>query len=189
MRSVLPVWVAKISNLAVAACLIVFGIFVVIKPGCSDTAVRFVIGSILVLNGICKLIGYFCKDLYRLAFQYDLPLGIVFIIFGGIVLIRPEEVTQTVCILFSTAVLIESIYKIMTSFDAKKFGIKWWLLLFILALFACIFGIGLLCCPVEYSKERIILMGITCIGDGFLNFIEKSCTVKIVKNQIPDGAE
>lgn len=127
--------------------------------------------------------GYFSKDLYRLAFQYDLPLGILFIIIGTVMLIRSWLETDIICTLFGSALIIDSIFKVIISKDAKKFGLRSWALLLILALLVCVAGILLLFRPTESERLWLVIFGSACILDGVLNFSEKIFMVKVVKNQ------
>ncbi|MDE6613166.1 MAG: DUF308 domain-containing protein, partial [Clostridia bacterium] len=77
MRSVIPIKAAKIINVLTSVCLCVFGILIIAMPDISEKVIGVTIGILLILSGIFKLAGYFSKDLFRLAFQYDLQLGIV----------------------------------------------------------------------------------------------------------------
>ena len=189
MRSSVLVRIAKSSNLIVAVGLAAFGVFALVEPNCSQTAVCYAVATLLLLCGICKLIGYFSKDLYRLAFQFDLSIGIVFAAVGSILLIRSPKVLETVCILLGVTVLMESIFKMKTAFDAKNFGLQQWFWIFLLAIVAGVFGIALLCRPPGGPQTWTELLGATCIADGILNIVEKCCSVKIVKKPFSDPAE
>ena len=48
------------------------------------------------MYGAEKIIGYFSRDMYRLAFQFDLALGIFVAIIGVILLLRPGRVLERV---------------------------------------------------------------------------------------------
>lgn len=189
MRSVIPIRIAKFTNIATALCLCAFGICVLAMPDMTENAIRFTVGALMTLFGIFKLVGFFSKDLYRLAFQYDLPLGIVFIVLGVVMLAKSEQVVNSVCIMFGIAVFIDSVFKIKISVDAKKFGIRSWALLLALAVIVCALGAALLFRPTDSERVWLILFGVACIADGVLNLTEKLCTVKIVKNQRPDSID
>lgn len=102
---------AKAANLVTAVCLFAFGITVIVMPSLDISVIRIVSEALLILFGIFKMAGYFSKDLYRLAFQYDLPLGILFIIIGTVMLIRSWLETDIICTLFGSALIIDSIFK------------------------------------------------------------------------------
>ena len=72
---------------------------------------------------------------------------------------------------------------------AKRFGIsKWWLILAV-ACIACVCGILLLVRPSESIRVIIVLMGISLLAEGILNFSTVITAVKIVRNQQPDYIE
>ena len=58
-------------------------------PEFSSEVIGIFCGIILILFGIVRLIGFFSKDLYRLAFQYDLAFGILMVTLGIIMLVHP----------------------------------------------------------------------------------------------------
>ena len=89
MRSVAPMRAAKIGYIVMSLILCVLGTVLIAVPDFSLTAVGVICGAVMIVFGIIRLIGYFSKDLYRLAFQYDLTLGIVMIILGAVMLFRP----------------------------------------------------------------------------------------------------
>ena len=59
------------------ACLIIVGLVLLAIPGIALNAVCIIFGIYLIIYGVVKIIGYFAKDVYQLAFQFDLALGIV----------------------------------------------------------------------------------------------------------------
>lgn len=98
-------------------------------------------------------------------------------------LIRSWLETDIICTLFGSALIIDSIFKVIISKDAKKFGLRSWALLLILALLVCVAGILLLFRPTESERLWLVIFGSACILDGVLNFSEKIFMVKVVKNQ------
>lgn len=189
MRSVFMKRTAKTLNMLMAICFCVFGFLVIAIPDMSELSIRLVTGIFMMLFGVFKVLGYLSKDLYRLAFQYDLQLGIVFFVFGIVILARPEDVVSFICIIFGISIFIDSVFKIKISIDAKKFGIKAWWLILLFAIVACVFGIVLLFRPSDSERVWSTLFGIAFLVDGVLNLVEKSFTVKIIKNQHPDSVD
>ena len=94
VRSVVPMRTAKIGNIALAAALIAAGIGLLVKPDVSTALVGDLVGIVLTLSGVFRLIGYLSKDLYRLAFQFDLIYGIVLIVLGSVTLTKPQNLLQ-----------------------------------------------------------------------------------------------
>ena len=63
----------------------------ILFPQMSAYTLCQMLGAILVLYGAIKMIGYFSRDLYRLAFQYDLAFGMLIMLIGLILLAVPGQ--------------------------------------------------------------------------------------------------
>ena len=59
----------------------------------------------MVLFGLVKIVGYCSKDLYRLAFQFDLAFGILLVALGVILIIRTDAMVNLICIVMGICVL------------------------------------------------------------------------------------
>ena len=129
MRSVAPMKIAKIGYIVVSVLFCIAGILFIALPEISTKIVGIEIGIAAIVFGIVKLIGYFSKDLYRLAFQFDLEFGILMVILGTIVLFNPENLMAFIAAAFGIAILFDGLFKIRIALDSKRFGIKdWWLI-------------------------------------------------------------
>lgn len=186
MRSVAPMRVAKAGYIAVSALLAVLGIILIAWPTFSVNALGVICGILLIVFGGVKLVGYFSKDLYRLAFQYDMPFGILLIVLGIIMLVRPGNLASFICVVFGLSVLVSSLFNIQTAFDAKKFGINQWWLIFALSVVSAVWGLILVFRPSEAADVMAILLGITLLFESAVNICTVLTSFKIVKNQHPD---
>lgn len=83
-----------------------------------------IFGIILVANGVLKIFGYFSKDLYCLAFEYDFGLGILMIIMGVSFYHFKEQ--QLILLMIGIAFLVNSLFSAQMTQDAKRFGLKEW---------------------------------------------------------------
>lgn len=189
MRSVAPMRTAKIGYIVTSAALCVLGILLIAVPKFSVSVIGFICGAILIVFGAVRLIGYFSKDLYRLAFQYDLAFGIMMIILGTVMIMHPDSLMNFICITLGISFLADGLFKIQITIDAKRFGIdKWWLIL-ALSLITTIFGVLLIIRPGESSRLIVILIGIDMLCEGILNISTMITAVKIIKHQQPDVIE
>ncbi len=66
------------------------GIVLITSPGTSVVWLGRLLGVGMIVFGAIKLVGYFSRDLFRLAFQYDLAFGILLIALGIVTLARPN---------------------------------------------------------------------------------------------------
>ena len=143
---------AKVGYIIISILLCILGIVLIIVPDFSLILLCRLSGILLVLFGIVKIIGYCSKDLYRLAFQYDLAFGILLSALGVIMIFRTSTMIPLLCILFGILVLADALLKIQIAIDSKNFGIqKWWLIL-LAAITTGVMGFLLVSCP--YPKVQ-----------------------------------
>lgn len=189
MRSVAPMKIAKIGYIVVSVLFCIAGILFIALPEISAKIVGIEIGIAAIVFGIVKLIGYFSKDLYRLAFQFDLEFGILMVVLGTIVLFHPKNVMAFIAAAFGIAILFDGLFKIRIALDSKRFGIKDWWLILSLAIIAGIIGVALIFDSAFGAGVLTILMGVSFLSEGILNLYTVIRTVLIVKNQVPDFVE
>ena len=187
--STVPVRTAKIGYIAVSAALCLLGIMLIVFPEFSTALLGIICGITLTLFGIVKLIGYFSKDLYRLVFQYDLIFGAILIAVGIVTLVNPGSVLNFICIANGLTILADGISKIRIAAESKRFGINQWWLILASAIITGIFGLILMFRPAESRRIMMILLGVTLIFEGILNFITVITAVKIIDHQQPDVIE
>ena len=161
-RSTAPMWVAKAGSIAMSLVFCAAGVLLMARPGTSSLVVSRVLGAAMIVFGAVKLVGYFSKDLFRLAFQYDLGFGLLLIALGVLVLIRPAGVLD--------------------------FLSTWWLTL-ALAIVAGVVGLALVFRPWDSARLLTILLGAALLAEGVLNLCVSVSTVKIVSHQQPDVIE
>ena len=177
---------AKTGYIIISILLCVLGIVLIAVPDFSVTLLCVLGGGIMMLFGLVKIIGYCSKDLYRLAFQFDLAFGILFVVLGFILIIRTDAMVNLICIVMGICVLADALLKIQISIDSRAFGIqKWWLIL-AMAILTGVAGFLLIFRPSESIQTIMILFGIALITEGVLNLITILTAVKIIRHQLPE---
>ncbi len=189
MRSTAPMRIAKIGYIGISVLLTALGICLICVPDISVRAVGIVCGVTLIVFGVVKLVGYFSRDLFRLAFQYDLASGILTVLIGTALLIRPVRAMTLMCSLIGILVLADSLFKTQISIDARTFGVRQWWLILSSAILAGVFGFLLILRPDESVQVMTVLYGITLLWEGLLNICTMLITVKIIRHQRPDVIE
>ncbi|SHI65840.1 HdeD family acid-resistance protein [Lutispora thermophila] len=188
-RSITPMRIAKIGYIVMSVVLFSLGTLFIALPDISMRIIGKTLGATLIFFGCVKLVGYFSKDLFRLAFQYDLQFGILVFILGLVILLKPSEVINLLFAAMGIDLLADSLFKIQIALDSRKFGIgKWWGIL-ALAILAGIISFALVFKPSESAKYLTVLLGATLIVEGALNLFVAITTVKIIKHQYPDFIE
>ena len=164
-----------------AISLVILGLVLLFCPKTTVGLICKSFGIILLIYGIIKIFSYFTKDLFQLAFQFDLGLGIVSMVVGSIMLFRTEHLVEVVSTFVGILILIDAALKIQTAVEAKRFGIqKWWIILSI-ALVVTIAGIVLIVMPWKATEFVTRLIGLNLCLDGFLNLWVVQNTVKIIR--------
>lgn len=189
MCNTTPMHIAKTGSIVTSILLCILGVLLMVNPAISVQVLGILCGVVLVVFGIIRLVGYFSRDLYRLAFQYDLVFGIVMMVIGVLGLLHPEWVLSFMCVALGIAILTDGLFKIQIALDSKRFGIRTWWLIFTTAVIAAILGLLLVFRPAAGSQMLTVLFGVALLAEGILNLCTVFAAVKIVKHQIPDDAD
>ena len=168
----------KFAYIAVSALSAVLGLALIIRPEMGINLLCYLLGSAILLFGIIKIAGYFSKDLFRLAFQFDLALGIFISIAGLLIIIHPYTVAQIAPRIVGALWIADGSLRIQTAFDSKRFGMKNWWLLLILAVQTCLCGTLLLLDPFGGAAALVIMLGVSLVFDGAQNIFTVLYTVK-----------
>ena len=161
MRSVAPMKAAKAGYIIVSAAMCVLGVLLMAFPEFTVSMIGAVCGIIFIVFGIVRLIGFFSKDLYRLAFQYDLAFGVLTVALGIIMLTRRSSLMDFICISVGLLILADGLFKIQMSMESRRFGIERWWLILSFAVISAAFGLTLIIRPSDGGHVLSVLMGIT----------------------------
>ena len=169
MQNIRLTRIAKSGYITISALMCVVGILMIFMPGLSIGLMGIACGGVMIIFGIVKLVGYFSRDLYRLAFQYDLACGILMIILGIITIFKCHSILNFLCVVVGLLILADGLFKIQTAIDSKHFGIGSWWIILLFAILAGITGLVLLFNANEGVEAITVLMGITFLFEGILN--------------------
>lgn len=189
MRSVTPMRIAKIGYIVMSVMFCIAGALFIALPDISITMIGISMGIAMIVFGIVKLVGYFSRDLFRLAFQFDLELGILLLVLGLMVLIRPDDLMTFMCIALGISILTDGLFKVQIALDSKRFGIKSWWVILALAVVAGTIGVFLIFRSSKSAQFLTVLLGVSILAEGILNLYTVISTVLIIKHQQPDVIE
>lgn len=180
---------ARNSYIAMSAAFCMVGLLLMVFPGVSMSVVGIAAGVMLVAFGAVKLMGYFSRDLYQLAFQFDLAFGVLLMVLGGVILVNPDRVLTFLCAIMGVAILADGLFKLQSSLDARRFGLKVWGWLLALAICAGLIGTTLLLHPSQSARVMMILLGVGLLFEGVLNLYFAVFAVKVIRREQPIIAE
>lgn len=175
---------ARMGYLLISVLLCVQGTALIAFPDCSAILLCRLGGGVMALFGAVKIIGYCSRDLYRLAFQFDLAFGMLLMTLGVILIVRTNRMINLMFMMMGICVLADALLKVQISIDAKAFGIgKWWLI-FSMAILTAIAGVLLVLRPFESAQAVMVLLGTALIAEGVLNLITvlNAVTLRVQKN-------
>ncbi|MFG6352216.1 MAG: DUF308 domain-containing protein [Oscillospiraceae bacterium] len=188
-RCTIPMWVAKAGYIVMSLVFCGAGVLFIVKPELSAMVISRALGAAMIVFGLIKLVGYFSKDLFRLAFQYDLGFGLLLIALGILVLAKPAGVLDFIFVALGIAILADGLFKVQIAVDSKRFGISTWWLTLVLAMVTGVVGLVLVFRPWDSARLLTTLLGAALLAEGILNLCVAVSTVKIVGHQRPDVIE
>ena len=140
------------------------------------------LGALMLLFAGAKIVGYFSKDPYGLAFQFDLALGVSVAVLGAVFLLRKEIMISTVAVAVGLFVLIDGAFKLQTAIDAQKFGMRAWWLILLGAILTDAVAVSLIFFPEESASGMMNMVGIALIVDAAQNLYNTFYTVRTMRN-------
>ena len=189
MRSMLKI--AKTGYLVLSALLLLAGVGLTFFSDTFYPILTVLLGVLFLAFGIVKLVGFFSKDPYQLVFETDLVFGILYLVFGLLLLIRPAHTMAFFGIMFGLILLADGLTRVRIALDARPFGIRAWWLILVSALATAILGVVLLFHPGEGTKVLTQLLGISLMVDGVMNISTILTAVRILRAARPgdDGED
>lgn len=185
-RSQTPLRAVKTGYIVMSVVLCAVGLLFMVRPHISALAIGYTLGVALIIFGIAKMAGYFAKDLYRLAFQYDLEAGVILLILGIVILCKPGSMMSFISVTLGVMILADGLFKIRIALEAKRFGIERWWLTIIFAAAAILLGVALVFQSEQGASFLTVLLGAALLAEGLLSLYVAVTMVKIVSNQYPD---
>lgn len=116
--------IACTGYILISIVFYITGFLCIVDPELIQLHSRTLAGTILIVYGIIKIIGYFSKDLYCLAFQHDFACGIFLIVLGITTLcISSRFKDSSLLAALGILILLDSLLSIQTALDSKKIRI------------------------------------------------------------------
>ena len=172
---------AKTGYILISILFYLSGILCLIIPDISGKAIAIAGGIILIAYGIIKITGYLSKDLYCLAFQYDLACGIFLLVLGIVVLAVNQRFKGYLLPGVGILILLDSLLCIQTSMDAKRFGLSSWSIILALSILSGTFGAVLIVTNTQ------LIAGCSLLAEGAMRHYIVHCTVYLSPDYHPSS--
>lgn len=180
---------AKAGYLAISVVFYIAGAAYILLPEVSPLKLCVISGIVLIAYGVIKIVGYFSKDLYCLAFQYDLACGLFLIVFGIVTLVRSQQIVPHLSIGLGALILLDSLLSIQMSRDAKRFGLESWYVILAAAIAAGILGGVVIVSPFHTALGQHIAAGCALLAQGLKSHCVVHYTVKTMRRRLPEPAD
>lgn len=180
---------ARAGYLIMSIVFYISGVLYMILPNVSPFGICIISGIVLIAYGIIKIIGYFSKDLYCLAFQYDLACGLFLIVLGIILLARSQRLIPYMSVGLGALVLLDSLLSIQMSKDAKQFGLETWNVILTASIITGVFSVLMIVNPFPARLSKHIVAGGTLLAEGFKNQCVVHYTVSTIETRFSEEAQ
>ena len=169
---------AKIINICAGAVMIAVGAVLCIVGTENLYAIKMLIAVMSLILGAAKILGYFSNDVYRLAFQFDLAIGALYIVLGIMSFFLYENILITISVAAGVFVIVDALLRLQTAIDLKRFGMKGWQAMIIAGTFVALTGICIIVAANRNFMVNVVL-GVAFIADGMLDVWTTVHTVKV----------
>ncbi|MCI8506536.1 MAG: hypothetical protein HFI67_10160 [Lachnospiraceae bacterium] len=183
MRNRKTVKAAKLGYIVTSLFLCGVGVVLMAWPKFSVKMLCQMTGTMLIVCGAIKLVGYFSRDLYRLAFQFDLAFGLLSVAMGFLLLFHAEGVIWVLHVIIGVIALTDGLFKLQTALDARRFGLDRWWMIASTAVISALCGLLLVADPFAGAAALMAVTGLTFFAEGVLNLCVALCTVKIIESK------
>lgn len=169
---------ARDGYILISVAFYAAAVLYMLLPDSPPKVLCIVSGILLVLYGIIKVVGFFAKDLYCLAFQYDLALGIMLMLLGVAVLIFHVRAEPYLAVGLGWFSLLEGLLKVQMARDAKDFGLETWGRILGAGLVTAVLSACLIFTAANNAAGVHILAGCTLLALGAMDHAVVLYTVK-----------
>ncbi len=147
---------------------VVLGLLLLFAPEESKRIICYLLGIVAILLGIFRIVWHFKKDDVSRTFHNDIPFGVVFLIAGLYLIMRPDALWVWLPVILGFAIVFDSIIKLQHAFDLRRMNFSHWWSIFALAIGTMVLGI-LLILDVFGANILLYYFGIVLVVDGLIN--------------------
>ncbi|MDR0232494.1 MAG: DUF308 domain-containing protein [Dysgonamonadaceae bacterium] len=155
-----------------AISAIVLGALLILCPQSAILYVVITIGILFIIPGLLLLVSYFTSNKAKRPNMPLLLAGIGSLLFGAILVAAPHFFVNILMLLLGIILLLGGIEQIVVLIRARKKKTVS-IVLYIVPLLILVAGVLVLLNPFKTAETLFILIGITCLVYGIMEFIFK----------------
>lgn len=147
---------------------IVFGIISAAVPREQFLTFFNILGLIIMVIGAFSIFIYFLRKDYLEEHNFQVAFGVLYIMAGMIVWLKPELIVSNYPLVFAGCVVIDSAIRLQYSMNLFRMKDQGWLWVFVSALAAIALAAVILLADLGHDLQRILLTVLLCF-DGISN--------------------
>lgn len=158
------------TNVVISSILcVILGLVLVFWPGLSIRIVCTAVGVVLIVTGVTRMIDYFAVRDGSMYSQINLIFGIVLVVVGVWISVKPDKVLAIIPIIVGIVIVIHGLQNIKQAMELwRDKYTKWWVAC-ILGVLTVGFGVLLIYRPFTAIDTVVMLIGFFLIYDGISN--------------------
>lgn len=178
--------IKKTFNLSLLTSIVfvIVGLFLFIKPDTTLSVISYVIGTILIISGITSGYRYFSEKGVLSIFSFDLVYGVLLLISGIFLVVRPDLLSVLFPIILGIWIIINSVIKFQYALVLKRIKNEDFLYTALISFLTLIWGIVLLYNPFKTALLVTQTIGIFIIVYAVLDIIDNFIIRKNVNDII-----
>jgi uncharacterized membrane protein HdeD (DUF308 family) len=148
---------------------IVMGVALIIRPDLFTRVVGLIVGGIITTMGAVALMRYFIRTKTDPDNASGLVSGVILVISGVFVMVRPDFIPKVIAFVFGAYMLISGITNIQGSMNLKKNSNTRWTKAMVSAVLTALAGLLLVINPIIAVDFAFRLMGVCLLISGLSN--------------------
>jgi len=183
----MKLYIEKFSRISTITSIlfIILGIFLFFKPEVTLSFISYILGLVILLNGIINLISYFSNQKKRNLFDFSFILGILSVVVAIIFISKPNMIASIIPLILGIWILVNGVIKLQVSMNLRNYPNSNWVRSIVISLFNVFLGIILILNPFEGAILFTKIIGLFLVGYAVLDFLQS----RTIKKSLQDGVE
>lgn len=177
----------NLTSIIFSIIFILIGAFLLARPEDAIHLVSYALGIILLVWGVISVVQFFSNKESQSYLEFGFIVGVFVLIFGIIILIKPDTIASIIPLLLGIWMLINGVTKLSYSLTLNKNRNA--ASSIIISLIIVILGILLIFNPFAGAKKIVQILGIIIIIYSVLDLLECLAIKTVIKKETKTKTE
>lgn len=169
-------------SLLISILMLIFSIFLIVKPLESLSTFIMIFGIILIVDGIINFVNYFRTDAQMRMMSFGLMQGILAILAGIIIIVTSNTLTAFLPIMLAIWIIIKSLVSFQYAVNLANVPNSKWGLYLAMSILTLILGLIIIFNPFGTASVTTITVGIFLAITESINIAESIITLIKMKD-------